>query len=218
MIFNVLPFTDISGLENLFIKDGNITPVPYEEISKFSQNAISIFCVKYGIYQVPTTELIKFLESEIADKESTIEIGAGNGCIGRALGIRMTDNKMQLWPEIQELYSNLQQPVVKYGNDVEEIDANTAVIKYRPHTVIGSWITEKWQEGMQYGNQWGPQEYKMFSDGVEKYIMIGNHKTHGKKKLLKIMSFRKYKFPWLISRSLGKDDNIIYVFEERTRR
>jgi hypothetical protein len=212
MQINHLPFLDISPLEEVLVKDQLIIPVAYKDIGQFPQEAISTFCLKYGIYQIPTIELIDFLESEIADKGSAIEIGAGNGCFGRALNIKMIDNKMQLWPEVRRLYQDMRQPTVNYGKDVEEISANDAVIKYKPHTVIGSWITEKWEPGMKTGNQWGVQEYKMFSDGIKKYIVIGNRGTHGNKKILKTRKVKKHKFPWLLSRSLQREDNVIYIF------
>lgn len=208
-----LPNHDISSLEKILVKDGAIQPVSFSDIADFPQEVISAFCHAYGIYQIPTTELIDFLSSEIPDSEDAIEIGAGNGCIGRALGIKMTDNKMQLWDNIKEYYKRVHQPIVKYGQDVEEIDANAAVLKYKPKIVVGCWITEKWNPGMTSGNAWGVEEYKMFGDGIQKYIMVGNSKIHGHKKILSTLHVKKYKFPWILSRSLlHENNNIIYIF------
>lgn len=214
MKLDILPRCDILPLEALFVKEGNIFPVPFKEIQDFSQESISYFCVKYGLYQLPTTELIEFLSSEIFSKDAAIEIGSGNGCIGRALGIKLTDNKMQTWPNIKKLYNNLAQEPVRYGEDVEEISANDAIIKYKPDVIVGCWVTEKWYPGMRNGNMWGIEEYRMFNDGIKKYILCGNKNVHGKSKLVKIMPPKKYKFPWLISRSLKREDNIIYIFNK----
>lgn len=212
MKLDIIPTCNILPLEALFVKEGNIFPVPFKEIQDFSQESISYFCVKYGLYQVPTTELIEFLNSEIPDKITTLEIGSGNGGIGRALGVKLTDNKMQLWPNIKKYYSNMAQETVNYGDDVEEISANDAVIKYRPEIVLGCWVTQKWYPGMKMGNPHGIDEYRMFSDGIRKYILCGNKNVHGKNKLIKIMPPRKFIFLWLISRSLKREDNVIYIF------
>lgn len=212
MIMSFLKNQDISPLEEILISDGKIVPVDYQQIEDFPQELISLFCVKYGIYQVPTTELIAFLASEISGLD-TIEIGAGNGCIGRALNIHMTDNMQQNWPEVKNFYEALRQAICNYGDDVEEMDANDAVLKYKPECVVGCWITEKWSPGDKKGNMYGPNECKMFVDGIKKYIMVGNTNTHAGKKLERIYKPKKLKFPWLISRSMNKNDNLIYIFE-----
>src|ERR1700744_75875 len=115
---------DISSLESLLLRGNEIIPADFNDINQFSQNQISYFCLVYGVYQIPTTELIDFLKSQIDDKSRTIEIGSGNGCIGRALGIRMTDNKMQDEPFFKAYYQLIQQPTILYGDDVIKIDAN----------------------------------------------------------------------------------------------
>jgi hypothetical protein len=207
MKINYLPIVDISPLEEILLREGKIIPAPYDDLKKFSQDQLSTFCVKHGVYQIPTIELIGFLMSEIPSVGSVIEIGAGNGCIGRALGIRMADNKMQQNPMIKAHYAAIDQPTVNYGDDVEKIDGNEAVKKYRPKTVIACWLTDKLN-----GNMFGVDESRFFKDGVTKYIHIGNEGTHGNKRILKTRNHKKLKFPWLLSRSLTKDDNVIYVF------
>lgn len=198
----------LDDVEEILIKDKKIVPASYEILKQFSQEEISCFCHKHAIYQLPTTELIDFLKTEIEDKDKTIEIGAGNGIIGSTLGIKMTDNMMQSWGIIRAIYHNMKQPTITYGRDVEEIDGNKAVKKYKPETLIGAWITPK-----SSGNMYGVDEEQFFRDGVKKYIHIGNTHTHGAKTILSKVKYRELKFPWLLSRSMGKDDNVIYVFE-----
>lgn len=202
---------DLKPLEELLGINAQFFPVRYDRLKQFSQEAISLFCHKYALYQIPTRELIDFIKNEIQD-DPTIELAAGNGCIGRALGIPMFDNYMQTWPQIIEHYKVIKQPVIQYGDDVVNIDGNEAVRKYRPLNVVASWLSQKYEQGMKNGNAWGVDELQMFNDGIEKYIHVGNKLSHGDKKLFKHKKVKVYKFPWLLSRSMERDDNEIYVF------
>lgn len=208
---------DISGLEEILLKDGNIVPANWDDLKKFSQPQISLFCHKYAIYSVPTTELIGFLKAEVAmyPLSEVMEIGAGNGVFGRTLGIRMVDNMMQTWPDIKEYYDTFMQPTINYGKDVTNFDANKAIVNFKPKLVIANWVTQKVEDPTKEdGNVNGVDEEKMFTFGVEKYIHIGNTLTHGRKRILKsIPSTRLEPFDWLVSRSQSKEQNIIYIFE-----
>ena len=209
--------TDVAELENLLLIEGKLVPVPYKELNKFKQEQISMFCHKHGIYQIPTDELIIFLKNEIGS-EKAIELGSGNGCIGRNLNIHMFDNHMQNWPKISSYYQEFKQPTVKYGVDVEEMDGNAAVKLHRPKIVIACWLTQKWYPGMSSGNEFGVDERQMFSDGIEKYVHVGNEKTHGLKELFhdRIIRHERLKFPWLLSRSMYREKNEIYIFKNKS--
>ena len=196
---------DITELESLLIKDGLLIPVNYHNLKEFSQNDISHFCVKHGIYQIPTIELIEFLREEIKGYK-TIEIGAGNGSIGRALGIPITDNRLQERPDVKLFYKATGQTPIKYPSDIIKMGGNHAVNKLNPDCVIACWLTD-----VQNGNYYGIREHVIIKQ-VQKYIHVGNSKTHGIKKVLKMFNFREFKAPWLVSRSLSKDENIIYIF------
>jgi hypothetical protein len=218
----VLNNVNIEGLEELFLKDGKIIPAPFAEVNKFTQEQISVFCHKHAVYQVPTTELIEFIKGLIiythGSLVAAIEIGAGNGCIGRNVGIKMTDNKQQDWPEIKQTYEMMRQPTVKYGEDVETLAANDAVIKYKPKMVVGCWVTHLWREGMDAGNMHGVDEGKMFKDGIQTYLHIGNLATHMGKEILneKGLNISIKKYQWLLSRSMGRDNNAIFTITKRS--
>ena len=205
---------DIKELETLLIRDGKINCLPYSKLSNFSQEQITNFCHKHAIYQLPTQELIDFINKHIGGLPA-IEIGSGNGCIGRALGIKMTDNKMQNLPEIKLHYAMFQQPTITYGEDVEEIDGIEAVKKYHPKVVVACWVTQKYREGEPDGNYLGVDEELLFEYGVEKYILVGNEKTHASKRILDIFPVRKFKHNTIISRSMDKDKNIVYIFTKK---
>ncbi len=208
---------DISPIESLMIHDGKIIPVPFESLKGFSQEMLSIFCHKHALYQLPTTELIDFLKNEIGDS-SVIEIGSGNGCMGRSLGIKMADNYMQTWDDVKFTYGLTGQPTITYGSDVEELDAISAVKKYNPKTVVACWVTHKYEEGMTAGNMYGIQEELLFENGVEKYIHVGNHTNstgHPLKPILSKYPVKMLHFPWLVSRSMSRDKNTIYIFSNK---
>lgn len=177
MSYTILSNEDISGLEELTgATMGMIRPIPSAEVEKFTFSALRLFLHKYGLYTMPTTELIDYLAGIIKDK-SAVEIGAGLGVIGRSLGIPITDNKMQEWPEIKARYDLMRQPTIKYPPDIIEMDALKAISHYKPEIVIGSYITHLWRPGMESGNQHGVDTLKLIKS-VPEYLMIGSFQTH----------------------------------------
>lgn len=206
------PDVDLKPIEDIMVKFGKIIPVPASELKPFDQEYISVFCHKHALYQLPTTELIDFIKNEIDG--FAIEIGAGNGCIGRSLGIKMTDNFLQQRAIMKDYYESLGQPTINYGDDVEKIGAIKSIKTYRPNTVIGCWITPKIKERMMTVSDFhGIDENEIFPNGVKKYIHVGNENIHSDKPLLKRVAYKEYKFPWLISRSMSREKNVIYIFQ-----
>src|SRR5262245_30484366 len=84
----VLVDADIRDVEKILLdENGFLQPVPFSAIKEFSQNQISLFCLKHAVYQIITTELVEFVREQLHGFNKPIEIGAGNGCLGRSLGI-----------------------------------------------------------------------------------------------------------------------------------
>lgn len=174
------------------------------------ENEMRYFMLQNGIYVMPTTELIDWLKENIIG--NAIEIGAGNGAIARALGVPITDSMMQQRPEIKLMYQLSGQPVIEYPNDVEKLDAVRAIIKYKPDTVIGAFITHKYDKMVGDGNMWGIQE-EIILEKVKRYINIGNKITHHNKPILK-SPHEEYKFDWLVTRAVNQSENVIFVFNK----
>lgn len=216
MEYSVFNKKDISTLNNLLLKEGELQILPYEYLKPFSQNEISQFCVENGFYVVPTVELVVFLQNEIGENnnDKAMEIGAGHGAISRSLNIRAIDNFMQLKPEIKALYDNLKQEIVPYGKHVEKMDGNEAIKKYKPNVVIGAYATHKYnpKEHWRGGNAYGFNE-KLILERVKKYIHIGNKSTHSKKPILKYRH-REIKEEWIVSRSQHIGENVIWIWEQ----
>ncbi len=203
---------DISYLDSLLDEKDLLKVVDSSFYSNVPQEHLTIFGHKHGIYCFPTTELAEWLKSEI-NNLSAIEIGSGNGALARHLGIPATDSRYMELPEIKAYYASVRQPVTKYPDDIIKLDAISAIKKYKPNVVIGCWITHKYREDEHErgGNMYGVDEDWLIKN-VNKYIVIGNEKIHGIKRILKL-PHKEFKFPWLYSRSLEPSKNIIYVWE-----
>ncbi|MDD5649828.1 MAG: hypothetical protein PHF86_05310 [Candidatus Nanoarchaeia archaeon] len=182
-------------------------------MAQIPSNHLAIFGHKYGFYCFPTIELANWLKDNF-DLSKMIEIGAGHGALARYLKIPATDSKLMDDPQIQNYYSMMGQPTVKYPNDVEKITAKDAVYKYKPKIVLGCWVTHKYtmQEHDRGGNMYGVDEGWILKR-VDQYIIIGNEKVHNKKKILDL-PHKAYQFPWLYSRSVEPTKNIIYVWDK----
>ena len=194
----------VAALTRRMVVDGKVIPIKSQILDQFADDDICSFCMQESLYQLPITELIEFLPSLFVGK--TIEIGSGRGSIGRNLGLEMYDNKMQEDPSIKLVYMLSGQPPVNYGEDVIKMSANDAINKIRPNTVLGCWITEFPR------NPLGPNEDN-FIGKIDKYILVGNEKTHAQKPILKKRPHKVHKFEWLYSRSKFKEQNVIYEID-----
>lgn len=188
--------------------NGLLKVMPYSFYQSIDQNELKYFMHQQAIYVLPTTELIEWLKTEIVG--TAIEIGAGHGAISRALGIPITDSRMQERPEIKMYYLMNRQPVINYADDIEKLDAEQAVNKYKPDTVIGAFITHKYNSVVNNGNAFGVEE-ELLLRSVKKYINIGNLQTHKDKPILKLKHQSLY-FDWLVTRAVNKEDNRIFIF------
>jgi hypothetical protein len=168
----------------------------------------------HGRYTLPTAELIDWLRGIIRGR-SAIEICAGHGEIGRALGIPMTDAYLHANPDIRMHYMIMQQTPTDPPSDVEKLEGVDAVRKYRPKVVIASWATQQWREGDDPldSSPYGVDEEALWRDfGVEMYVHIGTFPVHGKKRLRK-EPHDAHCLPFLFSRALNPKDNVVFVWE-----
>lgn len=208
---------DISALEEACVDpQGRIRVMPYSFYQRFSKNDIGLFCVKYGVYVLPTEELISFLKEEMGFLR-TIEIGAGNGSVGRALGIRMFDSFIQRDDPGARAYVRLirQEPVI-YGADVNKVEAVDAVRKYKPECVLGCFVTHKNWDVKAMGDIKGmlvAEEKILKAKSVKKYIVCGNLKVHANKPLLDL-PHRTVELEGYVTRSQSPELNRIFIWEK----
>lgn len=194
---------------------GSLVIHPAKVIKSLPWDDLRLWMHYKAVYGVPTQELVQFLKEEIGNL-SAIEIGSGCTGLGRFLSIKMTDAKIQD-KQAALYYAVMNQPTIKYPDDVEAIEALDAIEVYKPNVVIGSWIT-RWidpskplpEDGFG-GNMYGVKEDILISK-VDKYIHIGSEAIHSYK--LKLKPTRILKPDWLVSRGSVRKDDVIYIWEK----
>jgi hypothetical protein len=203
---------DTTYLDQRFLDHGKLRCVSWKKIRRIPHEHIIQWCVKNGVYQIPTKELIAWLLNEIGGR-SAIEICAGRSCLGRHLNIPMTDSYMHTLPEIQRKYLAMGQPRTIPDSDVLRMEALEAVRHFHPRVVIAAWATQRGDGADGQSNPYGVVESELL-DQVETYIHIGNTNVHDGKRIMK-HPHREYSFRWLLSRGFRPTENRIWVWDNR---
>lgn len=198
--------------------DGLIRPVPYEEIRHDSPDTLNMVMKLQGLYTFPTQELVDFLHGEIDDDpnyepHSAIEICAGKGWLGRSLGIPVTDSRLQEREEIRSAYLQQGAVPIVYPDDVECLDAVSAVKKYNPEYVIASYCTHLYGTGsLKSGNSYGV-DTRWLVNNCRRFYHIGNDDIHGRDPIMK-RPHKRWKFEWLVTRG-DSEHARIYMWENK---
>ena len=153
-----------------------ILPAAYWAGTTMHERALC--AVRAGVYCLPTVELVARLK-ELINGRSALEIGSGNGILAEALGITATDNYQQDMAKYREHYIATGQTPIKYGVNVQKMNAYRAVRDHAADVVIGCWVTHKWdpQWPGRGGNEIGINEEDVLQNCKE-YILIGNSLVH----------------------------------------
>lgn len=134
---------DTTNIREQVMTGAEMKALPAAVWQSFGWPELRMLLHETGTYVVPTEELIDYLDELLGDVPC-IEIGAGNGFIGRPLDMTMTDSYQQQDDhETVAYYRMMNQPLIRYPKDVEMLEANAAVDKYRSHTVLGCYVTHK---------------------------------------------------------------------------
>ncbi|MCY1516230.1 hypothetical protein D9M68_508510 [compost metagenome] len=200
---------DISGL--LLDARGRLRIASAHTLRNTTAQERLLFGVRQGIYSFPTHELRDFLRSRINGR-SAIEIGAGHGILAESLSIPATDNRQQEDPELRAYYAQIGQPTVPYGENVEKLDASTAVAKYQPNVVIACWVTHRFDPGRPHagGSVTGVDE-RSIVESCDEYIFIGNEHVHAHKPIWEL-PHEKLTPPWLYSRAVNGSREFIAIW------
>ena len=193
------------------VMDGNeMRILPASVWESFSWSEARMLMHETGVYVVPTEELIDFLDRQIGE-ERAIEICAGNGFIGRELGITVTDSYQQQDDPVTKLYYEaFRQPVIRYPKDVIKLEANKAVDKFRPHTVIACYATHKWRYDTMSGNEHGV-DFNRLMKRIRRLILVGNTEVHKDNPLMGI-PHEEIILPGLITRSANPETNRVFIW------
>lgn len=211
---------DVTYLDSiLYVKD-RIQVLPAAELRKIPYDDLRLWCHKNGVYGLPSTELIDMIKAEIGDVTKAIEVGAGNGVFGRALGIISTDSMIQNTPEMVALYKKIGSPIVSYGLDVLNMEATRAIKDLKPRVVFGSWVTQHistdYDGPNKQGSIYGLKEVE-FMQHLDKYIVYGNDHIHGDKDILKVPGLKITKHrnvDTFFSKATDHTANALWVIEQ----
>jgi hypothetical protein len=193
--------------------DGRLRELPAEAFDVDPKERF-LWCAKRARYGLPTAELLAFLRDTI-DGRPALEIGAGQGDLGRLLGIPMTDSGEQTSLDMRAYYALLGHAVTEPPPDVERLRALEAIEKHKPAVVIASWVTQLYLAGDE-----GPPRIGSSLLGVDElellqrvpcYVHIGNEGSHRQKRALSL-HHREIRAPWIVSRSLKPADNFIAIW------
>lgn len=213
MNFKLLQNEDIAELKKNLFDNGLLKVVPTKNFELLTSNQLQLLGYLFSIYCFPTTELADWLKKN-CDLSKAIEIGAGHGALARYLKIPATDLKVMEFPEVQTYYQVMGQPITNYPDDIIKLEAIEAINFYKPETVIGCWVTQKWDpdDPDRDGSIFGIEEEQILKM-VKRYIMVGNRDVHSSKRILKF-PHKEFSFPWLYSRAKNHLNNVIYVWEK----
>jgi hypothetical protein len=205
-------------LDRVLLDDkGRLRVLPAAVYEQIDWMTLRLWCHHRAYYSLPTSETVERLRAIIGDRDA-IEVGAGNGVYGRALGIPMTDSWCQTLPDVALMYMMSRQPTIKYPADVERLDAVAAVRKYNPKVVVGAWVTHWIDPNLPPppggGNMYGLREDLILDHpSVETYIVVGNLTTHAHKPL-RSRPHQIIRQPWVWSRASKPDDDCIFVWDK----
>lgn len=192
---------------------GRLRVMPASYWAGITPHERALFGHRQGIYSFPTVELVEHLRELIAGRRA-IEVGAGHGVLAEALGIMATDNRMQIKHPYNRVYELTGQPPVRYGANVIDIDANSAVRRYKPKVVIGCWVTHKYDRRRHSagGNEIGINEGDLI-DRAEQYVVIGNDLVHRDKEIWS-RPHTKTRHPFIFSRATNGTPEFLAVWSK----
>lgn len=210
-MFVISTDTDTKQIRSKVMDGWKIKVLPASVWRGFEWNEVRLLMHETGTYVLPTKELLDFLSAEKGDMR-TIEIAAGNGFIGRNLGIPITDSCVQRDNKaIALVYQLSGQPAINYPKDIIKAEANQAVTKFHPECVIVCYGTHldkpgRPQTGFVYGI-----DYERLLPRVKKLVLVGNVITHGNNPIM-ALPHREVQLEGLITRSDQPETNRIFIW------
>lgn len=214
MNIEILEKVDLTDMRKEVMNGRFIKVLPADVWRKYDWTSVRQLMNETGTYVLPTQELIDYLLKDI-DGYRTIEIGAGNGVVGRTLGIPITDSCLQRDNMAVRLYYTLcGQPIINYPKDIIKAEAMEAVRRFKPEAVIGCYVTHKWRNDTQSGNDWGIDFERLLSS-VKKFILVGNRVTHRDNPIMALPHIEE-RFEGLITRAgIDEPTNCVFIWENK---
>lgn len=196
---------------------GSLQVMPADYYARYSQHDLALWCHHRAFYFLPTHEAIEWSRQWLPeDARQALEIGSGNGALGRGLGLRLTDNRQQEWPEVRAHHARIQQPVINYHRTVETLDGLAASEKYRPEVIVAAWVTHRYRPDRQElgGNVYGVNEERLLEGSwLQRYVFFGHEHVHRTKPILG-QKHTTHALPFLYSRSMQPGKNVVWIWEK----
>jgi hypothetical protein len=213
MAMRIIPNEDTSYLDQMLIDHGRVRAISWrKKLRTIPHHHIQQWCLRHGAYQLPTKELIKWLENQIAGRRA-LEICAGWSCMGRHLNIPMTDGFMHQSADVRRHYLMMGQAITIPDPEVQQMEAISAVVCYKPQVVIAAWATQKGDGSDGNSVTFGVDEETLL-EAVETYIHIGNRDVHDRKRIMD-RYHEEFAFPWLVSRGFDQSQNRVWIWDNR---
>ena len=206
-------------LPEMFLKYSFKEPIPSQDLIKYPLDCWRILLGHFGVFQLPTIELIDFLRFFTQNKKA-IEICCGNGTIAKSLNIPATDRMISIKENsiskniIKENESIFNKYTYNFPEYVECLTANQAIEKYKPEVVIGCWVSQK-ATNKTVGSIYGVEEDILLKK-VKTYIHCGSsvNSAHYKKKILKIKHYT-IRATWLFDRATGRGPSELKIWTDK---
>lgn len=180
----------IKDMDAIFMPDGVIEPVEWSQIKGIKYDYMKWYLSQRGIFAVITHELCDMIYDLIdGDTDGTLEICAGNGTLGRELGVKMIDSHVHANKDgdVYRLAIQNGQVPIDYPDDVEKLTCRRAMKKYKPRYVIGSWATQNFKplnkvkrnvyNSNLIGNENGIDKEKV-AQNCRKLMLVSNMNVH----------------------------------------
>lgn len=171
----------------------------------------ALFGNKNSLYNLPTVEQVEWLREFIGGRPA-LEIGAQHGRLAEWLGIRATDSRTSLRPEMELRLRAAGLPPPVYGANVKHFEATLGTIWYRPQVVVGAWVTHINNDPNHdnHGSMYGVDE-EFIIRNCDAYVLIGNREVHKHKPILKL-PHEEFEPDWLFSRSMSGAPEFIGIW------
>jgi hypothetical protein len=182
-------------------EDGYLQILPEEVYEQFTQSELAHWAVSMGYWIYPTQELIDAITSIM--EFPGLEICAGTGILGRALGIKSIDLKLSKYKFYRDLFRNNNMAEPNYGPWVVEGEAGKTIKDDKPTTVVGSYVISRGGERA----PWGINE-DILLNCVKQVILIqpGEYLSAAFKRKAKILGIKVF---------AKKEGAMVYVYENK---
>lgn len=195
-------------------EDGLLRLLPLAAYEVIPRPLLSYWAMLWGYWILPTVELVAWVREQLGDRPA-VEVAAGAGVLGRALGIACIDwNTRRHFPEIALITRLAQQRDPARGAHVLDEEAWAAIVQRRPRAVVAAYPVQRVYEGdpaVFGGSRCGIEEWRIVRS-VERYLVLGSAGAIGKRKISRL-PHRRVRAPGLVTRCLYPEEEYAWIWD-----